>query len=113
MDKLESYSITPKQIQANENVSEASETVLLSYDVMIKEGEFEAVRVDLIGKGLKIWKNHIASQKMLLKRCVKLSEENESLKMMYSSVMQERKDQLQNQKYMLRLIEENEKLKKQ
>ena len=80
---------------------------------MIKEGEFEAVRVDLIGKGLKIWKNHIASQKMLLKRCVKLSEENESLKMMYSSVMQERKDQEQNLEYMKRLIKENEKLKKQ
>jgi len=110
MTKPESYSITPRQVNANKQVYNASYVVLESFGMMVSKGEFKAATERLIKSGEKPLKDLLASQKTLLERCEKLSGENEALKMIHQSTEQERKDQKQNQEYIKRLLDKIDKL---
>lgn len=113
MSKKESYSLTPNQIKANKDVFKASYVVVESFKVMTKEGNFEALTDALTKESTTIFKDLHLSQKALLDRCIKLSDENEVLKLLHQSTEQERKDQKENQRFLKTLIEENDRLKEQ
>lgn len=112
MSKPKSYGITPRQTKANKDVYKASHVVLESFGILIGKGEFEALISELINEGLKILKDENKAHKMLLDRCIKLSAENDALKMICQSTEQERKDSEQNRKYMIRLLDKIQTLEK-